>query len=61
MLDLPLADPHAVLAANRQRLGLNARNIYALASPVCSLHFLFGVALLQQHYDQQHEKQMRTF
>lgn len=34
VLDVPLANPHAVLAANRQQLGLNARNIYAVASPV---------------------------
>ena len=34
VLDAPLADPRAVLAANRQQLGLNARNIYAVASPV---------------------------
>ena len=45
MLDLPLADPHAVLAANRQRLGLNARNIYAVASPVRDLHFFWLCAV----------------
>ena len=39
VLDLPLANPQAVLAENRQRLGLNARNIYAVASPVRSLQF----------------------
>ena len=41
VLDLPLANPQAVLAENRQRLGLNARNIYAVASPVCSLQLCF--------------------
>ena len=44
MLDAPLADPHALLAANKQRLGWNARNIYAVASPVRTSLILFSSA-----------------
>lgn len=34
VLRAPLADPHAYLLANRRELGLHARNIHAIASPV---------------------------
>ena len=34
VLRAPLADPHAYLLANRRELGLHARNVHAIASPV---------------------------